>query len=94
MPDNKRNQGDPTDDTALSDMNNAGIFSDLGQTNDDANSSSRGRQGFASMSEEKQRQIASKGGKAAHAQGTAHEWSSEEARAAGRKGGQSRSKAA
>jgi general stress protein YciG len=46
----------------------------------------RGR-GFASMDREKQREIASKGGRAAHVQGTAHEWSSEEARAAGRKGG-------
>src|SRR5205809_912027 len=44
--------------------------------------------GFASMSETKQREIASKGGHAAHAQGTAHEWTSEEAREAGRKGGQ------
>ena len=43
--------------------------------------------GFASMDRAKQREIASKGGKAAHAQGTAHEWSSEEAREAGRKGG-------
>lgn len=39
------------------------------------------------MSAEKQREIASKGGRAAHAKGTAHEWSSDEARAAGRKGG-------
>lgn len=46
------------------------------------------RRGFASMSPEKQREIASKGGRAAHVKGTAHEWSSEEARAAGRKGGQ------
>jgi len=46
------------------------------------------RRGFASMSPEKQREIASKGGRAAHAKGTAHEWTSEEARAAGRKGGQ------
>ena len=46
----------------------------------------RGR-GFASMDEDKQRQIASKGGKAAHAKGTAHEFTSEEAREAGRKGG-------
>jgi general stress protein YciG len=44
--------------------------------------------GFAGMSAEKQREIASKGGRAAHAKGTAHEWSSETARAAGRKGGQ------
>lgn len=52
-----------------------------------ANTSKRG---FASMNLEKQRTIASKGGRAAHAKGTAHEWSPEEARAAGRKGGESR----
>ena len=46
------------------------------------------RRGFASMSAEKQREIASKGGRAAHQKGTAHEWTSEEARTAGRKGGQ------
>jgi uncharacterized protein len=46
------------------------------------------RRGFASMSPEKQREIASKGGRAAHQKGTAHEWTSEEARTAGRKGGQ------
>lgn len=40
------------------------------------------------MSPEKQREIASKGGRAAHQKGTAHEWTSEEARNAGRKGGQ------
>ena len=43
--------------------------------------------GFASMERNRQREIASKGGKAAHQKGTAHEWTSEEARAAGRKGG-------
>ena len=46
------------------------------------------RRGFASMSPDKQREIASKGGRAAHQKGTAHEWTSEEARNAGRKGGQ------
>ena len=46
----------------------------------------RGR-GFASMSPEKKREIASKGGTAAHAMGTAHTWTSQEAQAAGRKGG-------
>jgi uncharacterized protein len=40
------------------------------------------------MSPEKQREIASKGGRAAHAKGTAHEWNADEARNAGRKGGQ------
>ena len=43
--------------------------------------------GFASMDRTKQREIASKGGKAAHQKGSAHEWTSEEAREAGRKGG-------
>ena len=46
------------------------------------------RRGFASMSPEKQREIASKGGRAAHEKGTAHEWTADEARSAGRKGGQ------
>ena len=46
------------------------------------------RRGFASMSPEKQREIASKGGRAAHEKGTAHEWTPDEARSAGRKGGQ------
>ena len=43
--------------------------------------------GFASMDRDKQREIASKGGRAAHVKGTAHEWNSEQARHAGRKGG-------
>lgn len=43
--------------------------------------------GFASMDRVRQREIASKGGRAAHEKGTAHEWTSEEARNAGRKGG-------
>ena len=48
----------------------------------------KSRRGFASMDPARQREIASKGGKAAHAKGTAHEWSSDEARVAGRKGGE------
>ena len=43
--------------------------------------------GFASMNPNKQREIASKGGRAAHQKGTAHEWTREQAREAGRKGG-------
>ena len=46
------------------------------------------RRGFASMNPEKQREIARKGGRAAHLKGTAHEWDSDEARLAGRKGGE------
>jgi len=49
------------------------------------------KRGFASMDQRKQREIASKGGKAAHQSGNAHEFTSEEAREAGRKGGESRS---
>jgi general stress protein YciG len=48
----------------------------------------KSRRGFASMDPSRQREIASKGGRAAHAKGTAHEWSSDEARTAGRKGGE------
>ena len=44
--------------------------------------------GFASMAEEKQREIARKGGRAAHEKGRAHEFTSDEARQAGRKGGE------
>ena len=52
------------------------------------NTNRKERRGFASMSPEKQREIASKGGRAAHEKGTAHEWNADEARNAGRKGGQ------
>ena len=48
--------------------------------------------GFAAMDTEKQKEIARKGGRAAHEQGVAHEWSSQEAREAGKKGGQSRNR--
>src|SRR5438105_15660379 len=51
-------------------------------------SGGRSNRGFASMDTAKQKEIASKGGKAAHAKGTAHEFDSGEAREAGRKGGQ------
>jgi general stress protein YciG len=46
-----------------------------------------GKRGFASMDRNRQREIASKGGKLAHLRGQAHEWTPEEAREAGRKGG-------
>ena len=45
------------------------------------------KRGFGSMDPAKQREIAKKGGQAAHAKGTAHEFTSEKAREAGRKGG-------
>ena len=59
--------------------------SDRPQSNSERPKSNRG---FASMDLERQREIASKGGKAAHAQGRAHEFTADEARAAGRKGGE------
>ncbi len=49
--------------------------------------SGKSKRGFASMDPSRQREIASKGGRAAHEKGTAHEWSSDEARSAGQKGG-------
>jgi general stress protein YciG len=48
----------------------------------------KSKRGFASMDPQKRREIASKGGRAAHAQGSAHEFTAEEARVAGRKGGE------
>lgn len=50
-------------------------------------SGSNDQRGFGSMDDDKQREIASKGGQAAHDKGTAHEFDSDEAREAGRKGG-------
>ena len=52
------------------------------------NGTQKSRRGFAAMSPERQREIASQGGRAAHEQGVAHEWNKDEAKAAGKKGGQ------
>lgn len=52
-----------------------------------ANESRTSKRGFASMDPGKQREIASRGGRAAHERGTAHQWTAEEARDAGRRGG-------
>jgi len=50
-----------------------------------AGSGTRSGRGFAGMDRERQREIASQGGRAAHASGNAHQFTSEEARAAGSK---------
>jgi general stress protein YciG len=50
--------------------------------------SRKSNRGFAAMDRERQREIARQGGRAAHQQGVAHRWTSEEAREAGRKGGE------
>lgn len=60
------------------------------ELDDNVDSNESGGRGFASMDPDKQKEIASKGGRAAHLKGTAHEFTSEEARKAGRKGGQAR----
>lgn len=52
------------------------------------NQERKSRRGFANMDPDKQKRIASEGGRAAHRQGVAHEWSTDEAREAGKKGGQ------
>jgi len=62
----------------------------MAETNNQNGVQKKSVRGFAAMNMEKQREIARKGGRAAHEQGVAHEWSSQEAREAGKKGGQSR----
>jgi len=58
------------------------------EMNSRSSSGRRSARGFAAMSPERQKQIASEGGRAAHKLGVAHEWNSDEARKAGKKGGQ------
>ncbi len=50
----------------------------------------KGKRGFGSMDKEKQRKIASRGGKAAHKSGKAHKWTKEEASLAGKLGGRAK----
>lgn len=61
-----------------------------GRNQGGGNQGDTSNRGFASMDDDKQRAIAAEGGRAAHEQGTAHEFDSEEAREAGRKGGEVR----
>ena len=75
--------------TNISNMNgnlNTDSQSDINASNGDAPRKST--RGFASMDPAKQKEIARKGGRAAHMKGTAHEFTPDEARAAGRKGGE------
>lgn len=60
------------------------------QTSGTETQSKKAERGFAAMDPKRQREIASEGGKAAHLSGNAHEFNSEEAREAGRKGGQAK----
>ncbi|MGO8993169.1 MAG: KGG domain-containing protein [Polyangiaceae bacterium] len=61
--------------------------SDAPKANEGEGESTKRPRGFAAMSPEQQREIAQRGGKAAHERGTAHEFSPDEAREAGRRGG-------
>lgn len=78
-----------TSSSAISAANAGGAGSNGGDgvIGGSGNGGRKSARGFASMDQTKQREIASKGGRAAHAKGTAHEFDSGEARAAGRKGG-------
>lgn len=65
-----------------------GAGSQSAQKGGSGSSQGPAKRGFAAMDENQQREIASKGGQAAHQKGTAHEFDSEEARRAGQKGGE------
>lgn len=79
--------GNEDETMASSDRERQREVSNEGNRGHSGNSRSRSNRGFASMDPGKQKEIASKGGRAAHAKGTAHEFDSNEAREAGRKGG-------
>ena len=91
MPNRPGNDDRNTAAGGLGDRGQRDASSDNGRQGASANgagsSRSRSNRGFASMDRDKQKEIASKGGRAAHAKGTAHEFDSSEAREAGRKGG-------
>jgi general stress protein YciG len=72
----------------MPEQSNREVEHDNGRANGSAKRSGTSNRGFASMDRDRQREIASKGGRAAHAKGTAHEWTADEARVAGRKGGE------
>jgi general stress protein YciG len=67
---------------------NQGNQGSKGSGNKGSTQGGKSERGFAAMDPQRQRAIASEGGKAAHQSGNAHEFTSEEAREAGRKGGQ------
>jgi general stress protein YciG len=95
MADQPNNQGERMDERSGNNGAGGGSSGAMsGNRNDsgaDRNTSSVSRKtprGFAAMDPQAQRAIAAKGGRAAHQKGTAHEFTSEEARVAGRKGGE------
>lgn len=72
----------------MPEQSNREVEHEVMRANGSAKRSGTSNRGFASMDRDRQREIASKGGRAAHAKGTAHEWTADEARVAGRKGGE------
>jgi general stress protein YciG len=95
MADQPNNQGERMDERSGNNGAGGGSIGSSGNRNDSGadsrNTSSVSRKtprGFAAMDPQAQRAIAAKGGRAAHQKGTAHEFTSEEARVAGRKGGE------
>lgn len=72
----------------MPEQSNHEVERDTVRGNGSAKRTGTSNRGFASMDRDRQREIASKGGRAAHAKGTAHEWTADEARVAGRKGGE------
>jgi uncharacterized protein len=85
----RERQREVSNESGRSARSSDGDSAGRGDNASESGSAQRGRsnRGFASMDRSKQREIASKGGRAAHQKGTAHEFDSSEARAAGRKGG-------
>jgi general stress protein YciG len=85
----RERQREVSNESGRSARASGGESAGAGESASSMRDSARGRsnRGFASMDRSKQREIASKGGRAAHQKGTAHEFDSSEARAAGRKGG-------
>jgi general stress protein YciG len=83
-------QGNQENDMATSKESGKGAGSSGGSAQKSGGGSGSGpaKRGFAAMDQNQQREIASKGGQAAHQKGTAHEFDSEEARRAGQKGGE------
>lgn len=86
MADQSKNQGDRMDERS---GRSDGVGGGSGvETRSTGSVSRKTPRGFAAMDPQAQRAIAAKGGRAAHQKGTAHEFTSEEARIAGRKGGE------
>jgi general stress protein YciG len=83
-------QGNQESDMATSKESgkSAGSSGGSAQKSGGGSGSGPAKRGFAAMDQNQQREIASKGGQAAHQKGTAHEFDSEEARRAGQKGGE------